>query len=666
MKKAKLLGALLCSASLVLGSAVPAMADGTRVVTLGADLSEAQKQTMLKYFKAPEQVNIITVTNQDERNHLGSYVPMEQIGNRTVSCAYVNPTSSGGIKVRTANLNWVTCNMIASTLSTSGVKNCEVVAACPFEVSGTGALTGIQMAYETASGVKLSETKKKIATQEMVVTGKLADRVGKKPATKVINQAKMEVIGNNITNSGDIYNVVVNIVRDNNVNIGEEEIGIITGLMEEIAEEGYEYEDVQETLERVDENVSPEEEEEDSEESGSLLSDLIDKVLPDGEDESEETPDDEDDGILDEIDSDILDGAVEDSTQDPGLAEETGMTGLDESDETVDPDAGWDLMVNDDGEIVDTGAADTQIWEDAEMEDETESFDEIMPEDDQVWEEFYPEDEMSGDGGSGSAEESQVVEDLYPEENMQSENEGILAEDGLIENGQIEDGMIDEDPTDGVMDPAGDYLYDLPEDMAPAEENHSAGTVAMDTALLSEQSRSMFEKAKAFCEGEYQGDSAQMMNAAAGDESYVYGTVLLDAETGKQLSQSVEEIYYTILRDGAGSYVPTGMETYINPELNLLDQKLKNVFGMDGMGAGAGILSNVSDMDRQTLYDDTMHFFAKMYGESLDLGTDMAGGSDEPLMDGDMSMDDSAEGDMYDMYSADAYADYDVYGYDAY
>ena len=71
-------------------------------------------------------------------------------------------------------------------------------------------------------------------------------------------------------------------------------------------------------------------------------------------------------------------------------------------------------------------------------------------------------------------------------------------------------------------------------------------------------------------------------------------------------------------------------------------------------------------MDRQTLYDDTMHFFAKMYGESLDLGTDMAGGSDEPLMDGDMSMDDSAEGDMYDMYSADAYADYDVYGYDAY
>ena len=31
-----------------------------------------------------------------------------------------------------------------------------------------------------------------------------------------------------------------------------------------------------------------------------------------------------------------------------------------------------------------------------------------------------------------------------------------------------------------------------------------------------------------------------------------------------------------------------------------------------------------------------------------------------------MSMDYSAEGGMDDMYSSDAYADYDVYGYDVY
>ena len=147
MKKAKSAAALLCSACLVLsGTAVPTMADSMKVVTLGADLSQDQKNTMMKYFNVDSsQVQILTVTNQDERDHLSAYVPIEQIGTRTVSCAYVKPTQSGGIKVRTANLNWVTCNMIATSLSTSGVKNCEVVAACPFEVSGTGALTGIQM-----------------------------------------------------------------------------------------------------------------------------------------------------------------------------------------------------------------------------------------------------------------------------------------------------------------------------------------------------------------------------------------------------------------------------------------------------------------------------------------------------------------------------------------
>ena len=84
MKKSKLLAALVCSASMLIGSvvpSVPAMADAMKVVTLGADLSEDQKNTMLRYFKVDSsQVQIIYVTNQDERDHLSSYVPLEQIG----------------------------------------------------------------------------------------------------------------------------------------------------------------------------------------------------------------------------------------------------------------------------------------------------------------------------------------------------------------------------------------------------------------------------------------------------------------------------------------------------------------------------------------------------------------------------------------------------------
>ena len=357
MKKGKLLATLLCSASMVMGSmvsTVPAMADAMKVVTLGADLSDEQKNTMLKYFKVDSsQVQIIYVTNQDERDHLSSYVPLEQIGTRTVSCAYVKPTTSGGIKVRTANLNWVTCNMIASSLSTSGVTNCEVVAACPFEVSGTGALTGIQMAYETASGQKLDETKKKLATEEeMVVTGKIADSVGQNDATTVINQAKMQVIADNVQNADDIYNIVVNISNNNNVTLTDDEINTIVNLLQQISQQDYDYSEMQETLERVNDNVTGKAE------------------------ESSDSSDDED-SIVDNVDQSALgDNVIESSTEDPGLAEETGAA--DESgeesweefpasdDSSENTDGSTDESA--DGDISEVGGTDTGDGSDSSAE----------------------------------------------------------------------------------------------------------------------------------------------------------------------------------------------------------------------------------------------------------------------------------------------------------
>ena len=222
MKKRSVIAALLCSLCLTAGGAVPAMADSARVVTLGADLTQDQKDTMMRYFKTDaSQVQILTITNQDEREHLGDYIPLEQIGTRTLSCAYVKPTQSGGIKVRTANLNYVTGNMIANALSTAGVTNCEAVAACPYEVSGTGALTGVIMAYESASGQKLDSTKKDLATKEVVVTGDLAQQVGNDNATNIINQAKLQIIGDNIQNAYEIYNIVNNIAVQNNVTLSQ-------------------------------------------------------------------------------------------------------------------------------------------------------------------------------------------------------------------------------------------------------------------------------------------------------------------------------------------------------------------------------------------------------------------------------------------------------------
>ena len=353
MKKAKALGALLCSACLaVAGTSLPTMADSMKVVTLGADLTDAQKNTMMKYFNVDSsQVQILTITNQDERDHLSAYVPIEQIGTRTVSCAYVKPTQSGGIKVRTANLNWVTCNMIATSLSTSGVKNCEVVAACPFEVSGTGALTGIQMAYETATGEELDSAKKELATEEMVVTGNLADEVGKNDATTVMNNSKMQVIRDNVQNADDIYNIVVNVAQQNNVNLDSDQIDKIVSLLQQIAQQDYNYDDVKATLEQVDQNTSG---------SSDDIGDVADE-----EDDTVNAGDSADD-ILNSVDNSALGGdVVESSTENPSLEQDTGMdtdtSGADS--ETTDDSTDGDTEDSSDASLdenTEDGSDDTQ------------------------------------------------------------------------------------------------------------------------------------------------------------------------------------------------------------------------------------------------------------------------------------------------------------------
>ena len=516
MKKGKLLATLLCSASMVMGSmvpTVPAMADAMKVDTLGADLSDEQKNTMLKYFKVDSsQAQIIYVTNQDERDHLSSYVPLEQIGTRTVSCAYVKPTTSGGIKVRTANLNWVTCNMIASSLSTSGVTNCEVVAACPFEVSGTGALTGIQMAYETASGQKLDETKKELATEEMVVTGNLADSVGQNDATTVINQAKMQVIADNVQNADDIYNIVVNISNNNNVTLTDDEINTIVNLLQQISQQDYDYSEMQETLERVNDNVTGKAE------------------------ESSDSSDDED-SIVDNVDQSALgDNVIESSTEDPGLAEETGA-----ADESAD------------GDISEVGGTDT------------------------------------GDGSDSSEEITDISQ--------------------------------------------------------------------LNTDFLGDDAKAKFEKAKTFCQGEYSGDEDALYEVM-GDDAAV--TVTLDSDTANKLSIKVLQKYLGILGNGAVSYQEDGTEKYITPELNMLDQEMKKLFGIDVIDDGESsedidVLGDaVSSDDKDTLYKDTMKFFEKLYGESSE-SSDSADGSENVTTDesatdevGDESYDETIDEESYE------------------
>ena len=175
----------------------------------------------------------------------------EQIGPSTNSCAYVEPTESGGIKVKTANLNFVTSAMIASTLTTAGMENCNVIAACPFEVSGTGALTGIIMAYETASGDSLDEGQKEAAMEELMTTGDIADSVGQEKATEVIKDVKTEVIDEGLTDPEEIGEAVDTIAEDNEITLTDEQRDQVVSLMQKISQYDYDVNALKDTLDNL-------------------------------------------------------------------------------------------------------------------------------------------------------------------------------------------------------------------------------------------------------------------------------------------------------------------------------------------------------------------------------------------------------------------------------
>lgn len=563
MKKRNMIAALLCSACLVAGSVNPVFADASKVVTLGADLTDAQKQTMMKYFNvSSDQVQVMTITNEDEHKHLDNIAPQSQIGSRTLSCAYVKPTQSGGIKVRTANLNWVTGNMIATTLSTSGVKNCEVVAACPMEVSGTGALTGIQMAYEKASGEKLDETKTKLANQEIVTTGELADKVGKNEATTVVNQSKMDVIQNGVQNSDEIQNIVINVAEQNNISISQDDIDRIVSLLGQIAQQDYNYDDVKETLEQVDANTTGQASSSDDTLDGESSDDTVD------------VDEDSSDDIVNNVNDSILgDDVIQSSTEDPGLEKETGADSQDTSNETGIPDA------TDDGTY----------------------------------------------GNEENSDESSTDESTSDESST---------DDSASDESSTDESASDENSTDdSASDETG--IPEATEDTESSESTDSsdqADSAENDTSVLSEEAKNNYDKFVLFVKGEYEGDAESLL--AATEDTEAVATVILDEQTAKSVAETVEKDYYDILKDGTESYEADGTEKYQSTELNMMDQKLKKLFGIDSSqddtddtdatDVAAAILADVPQEDKQTLYKETMKYLAGLYGENTDASEESA------------------------------------------
>lgn len=172
---------------------------GDVIVTLGADLSNADRQKVLDELNVPDNATKVTVTNKEEHEYLGKYISNAQIGTRAISSSSITVEKKGsGLDVQTHNIDSITDEMYLNALMTAGVKDAKVYVTAPFEVSGTAALTGVIKAYEVSSDKAISEDVKQVANQELVTTSKLGDKIGDKNASALIANIKDDFAKNGV------------------------------------------------------------------------------------------------------------------------------------------------------------------------------------------------------------------------------------------------------------------------------------------------------------------------------------------------------------------------------------------------------------------------------------------------------------------------------------
>ncbi|MCR5295244.1 MAG: DUF1002 domain-containing protein [Lachnospiraceae bacterium] len=243
MIKKRMMAFAAAAVSFFMMAAAPltAYADSTPYVALGADLSQEQKEVVLRLLKVTEEDlkndTVLTVTNEEEHQYLDSYLDPALIGTRALSSCKVCAEASGhGITVEAHNISYLTPSMYVNALATAGMKDASVVVAGPFEISGTAALVGAMKAYAAMSGTSVSEKVLDGATDELMATEEVAADLGdSQKAAELVAAVKEIIVSRNYTSEEDIRQAILEVAAELGVSLTDAMIERLIGLMHKLA-----------------------------------------------------------------------------------------------------------------------------------------------------------------------------------------------------------------------------------------------------------------------------------------------------------------------------------------------------------------------------------------------------------------------------------------------
>ena len=248
---------LILVLSLFIHATIPAtLADaitGEVIVTLGEDLSADQRDAILKEMGIDneDEITIIYVTNEEEHNYLGDHIPASQIGSNALSSARVDLRDDNtGIAVTTNKITYITGAMYSNALATAGITGAEIYVTAPFDVSGTGALTGIMKAYEAVTGEQIDEEVKQAANEEMVVTAELAEDedIDDEQATDLMNRIKEEIEKQRPETTEELRDLIKRLAEELGIDLSDAQLDRLVELFDKLRNLNIDWSKVTDTI----------------------------------------------------------------------------------------------------------------------------------------------------------------------------------------------------------------------------------------------------------------------------------------------------------------------------------------------------------------------------------------------------------------------------------
>ncbi|MEB2302526.1 DUF1002 domain-containing protein [Lysinibacillus xylanilyticus] len=212
---------------------------GVPIVVYGANLSEAEKESVKKSLKVDEEPEVeeITVSGQD----LVKYIKDSNSSSRMYSSAKITRKNAGEglvIEIVTpSNITQVTSEMYANAMLTAGIEDATVQVAAPKAVTGHSALVGIYKAYEVTTGEKLDTERTDVANDELSVATTLTQSAGVEDAkvAELLTEIKKQIAESKPATKEEVEKIVQEQLNKLEINLSEKDRQLLVDLMNKIS-----------------------------------------------------------------------------------------------------------------------------------------------------------------------------------------------------------------------------------------------------------------------------------------------------------------------------------------------------------------------------------------------------------------------------------------------